>query len=55
MTLATSAITLTTLATSPSWVPLATGVLGSSRSKPPWSRSPTEPLLLPHTFKGALP
>ena len=37
MTLATSAITLTTLATSPSWVPLATGVLAAHAVSRRWS------------------
>mgnify|MGYP000110672932 FL=1 len=37
MTLATSAITLTTLATSPSWVPLATGVLAAHAVSRLWS------------------
>ncbi|WP_429053425.1 lecithin retinol acyltransferase family protein [Aeromonas rivipollensis] len=37
MTLATSAITLTTLATSPSWVPLATGVLAANVVSRLWS------------------
>ncbi|MFQ2653426.1 lecithin retinol acyltransferase family protein [Aeromonas caviae] len=37
MTLATSAITLTTLATSPSWVPLATGVIAAHAVSRLWS------------------
>ncbi|MFQ2277105.1 lecithin retinol acyltransferase family protein [Aeromonas hydrophila] len=37
MTLATSAITLTTLATSPSWVPLATGALAAHAVSRLWS------------------